>query len=87
LFSISSRRPARILRLLGGTPKAQPLDRQLPEPPASTMLAPTLLCRRSAWTSTLTAGLELAKPGEVALTQEGVFSTLHVSPGRRTLAD
>jgi len=58
----------------------------MPEPPASTMPAPTLLCRRSAWTSTLTAGLELAKPGEVALTQ-GVFSTLHVSPGRRTLAD
>ena len=51
------------------------------------MLAPTLLCRRSAWTSTLTAGLELAKPGEVALTQEGVFSTLHVSPARMTLED
>ncbi len=44
------------------------------------MPAPTLLCRRSAWTSTLTAGLELAKPGEVALTQEGVFSTLLRQP-------
>jgi len=48
LFSISSRRPARMLRLLEGTPEGQPLDRQLPEPGASAMPAPTLLCRRSA---------------------------------------
>jgi len=47
-------------------PKKQPLDRQLPEPPASTMPTPTLLCRRSAWTSTLTTSQELAKQGEVA---------------------
>jgi len=47
-------------------PEGQPLDRKLPEPPASTMPAPTLLCRRSASTSTLTASQELAKQGEVA---------------------
>jgi hypothetical protein len=47
-------------------PKGQPLDRQLPEPPASTMPAPTLLCRRSAWTSILIASQELAKQGKVA---------------------
>ena len=47
-----------------------PLDQLLPEPPAATMPAPTLLCRRSAWTSTLTAGLELAKQGDVVLAQK-----------------
>ncbi len=55
-----------MLRLLEGTPEGQPLDRQVAEPPSSTMPAPTLLCRRSAWTSTLTASQELAKQGEVA---------------------
>jgi len=37
-----------MLRLLEGTPEGQPLDQLLPEPPAATMPAPTLLCRRSA---------------------------------------
>jgi len=59
-------RPVRILRLLEATPEGQSLDRQVAEPPPSTMPAPTLLCRRSAWTSTLTASQELAKQGEVA---------------------
>jgi len=59
-----------MLRLLEGTPEEQPLDRQLPEPGASAMPAPTLLCRRSARTSTLTAGLELAKQGDVVLAQK-----------------
>jgi len=37
-----------MLPLLEGTPEGQPLDRQLPEPGASAIPAPTLLCRRSA---------------------------------------
>jgi len=66
LFSISSRRPARMLWLLESTPEGQPFDQLLPEPRAATMPTPTLLCRRSAWTSTLTASQELADQGEVA---------------------
>ncbi len=37
-----------MLRLLEGTPEGQRLDQLLPEPGASAMPAPTLLCRHSA---------------------------------------
>ena len=40
------------------------------------------LRRRSAWTSTFVAGLELAKQGDVLLGQEAPFSAVHVAlPG------
>jgi hypothetical protein len=40
----------------------------------------TTLRLRSGWASTLIAGLELAKMGEVVLGQGGDFETIHVSP-------
>jgi len=40
-------------------------------------VSPDLLWR-SAWTSTFLAGLELAKQGDVALTQDGLFTPIHV---------
>jgi chromatin segregation and condensation protein Rec8/ScpA/Scc1 (kleisin family) len=35
--------------------------------------------RRSAWSSTFVASLELARLGEVALTQRDAFGPIHVS--------
>ncbi len=55
----------------------QPLDRFLPEEPGEAEPAdPSLLRRRSAWTSVFAASLELAKQGEVALAQDGNFKTI-----------
>ena len=39
---------------------------------------PAALRRRAGWTSTFLASLELAKQGDVALDQEGLFGPIHV---------
>ena len=70
---------ARILRRLAEAPDGCRLDTLLPEAADATGLA-TAAClrRRSAWSSTLVASLELAKQGEVGLGQGGDFSPIHV---------
>ena len=71
----------RILRLLADAPDGRPLDGLLPDAldVDATTVAQTGLRARSRWTSTFVAGLELAKQGDVALTQEEAFSSIHVS--------
>jgi segregation and condensation protein A len=64
----------RILLRLAAAPEGQTLDRLLP--PAS----PSVLRQRSAWASTFTASLELAKQGVVRLVQEGGFTPIQVTP-------
>lgn len=60
----------RILRLLEKTPDGGPLGRFLPPAPAE---ADTEVRRRSAWTTTFAASLDLAKQGELVLAQDGLF--------------
>jgi segregation and condensation protein A len=84
LYPVAEAR-ARILRLLDGTPEAQPLDRLLPElvddDEVETPAGPALR-RRAAWSSTLIASLELAKQGDLTLAQENLFTPIHVRPVR-----
>jgi segregation and condensation protein A len=71
---------ARILQRLSENPEGGPLDRFLPEMSEDAQSeACRKLRRRSAWSSTFVASLELAKQGEAALTQEEAFSAIHVS--------
>ena len=71
----------RIRRRLAETPGGAPLDRFLPEPPGTAENATRAnLRRRSAWSSTLVASLELAKQGEVELGQQEVFEPILVAP-------
>jgi segregation and condensation protein A len=85
LYSIPDAR-TRILRLLAETPEGHRLDELLPEAPdtgdsdgAEAETQPVLR-RRSAWTSTLIASLELARQGEVTLAQDDTFAPIQVSP-------
>ncbi len=57
------------------------LDRLLSEPPAATMPSQTLLRRCSAWTSALTAILELANQNDAGLAHEGALGIIHVHAG------
>ncbi|MBV8588722.1 MAG: hypothetical protein JO212_01410, partial [Acetobacteraceae bacterium] len=90
LYSVPDARE-RILRLLTDTPRALALGQLLPVPAAAPQ-APTtpgarstaavrnqVLLRRSAWSSTLIASLELAKQGVVGLRQERCFTPICVS--------
>jgi segregation and condensation protein A len=78
VYSLAAAR-ARILRRLADSPEGQPFERLLPPAPASAESAPpNALRQRSAWTSTLVASLELAKQGEVVLTQDGSFAPIQV---------
>jgi chromatin segregation and condensation protein Rec8/ScpA/Scc1 (kleisin family) len=71
---------ARIRQLLAAAPAGGTLDRFLPDPAAEAGDAPhQTLRRRSAWSSTLVASLELARHGEVHLAQDGVFTPIHLS--------
>ena len=63
-------------QLLAAAPAGGTLDRFLPDPPEQ---AGDALRRRSAWSSTLVASLELARQGEVHLAQDGVFAPIHLS--------
>jgi segregation and condensation protein A len=65
----------RILRLLEEAPEGGSLGRFLPEAAAE---ADTEMRRRSAWSSTFAASLELGKQGDVALTQDGLFMPIQV---------
>ncbi len=71
----------RILQLLADTPDGAPLAWFVPAASdnGATVAAPALR-QRSAWTSTFVASLELAKQGDVALRQVGVFSPIHLRP-------
>ncbi len=81
LHSVADAR-ARILRLLAAAGDGQPLGRLLPHAPAAQDTASrNEVMARSAWASTFTASLELAKQGEVTLDQDGRFAPIHVSKG------
>lgn len=67
---------ARILHRLTETPDGHPLDALLP---AADSVPGSRVRRRSAWSSTLIASLELARQGEVVLRQEADFQPIHVS--------
>ena len=72
----------RILRLLAESPDGQTLDRLLPERTGGAGGGTeTALKRRSAWTNTFVAGLELARQGEVSLAQEQGFTPIRVQKG------
>jgi len=43
-----------------------------------TIAIPAALRRGAGWTSTFLASLELAKQGDVALAQEGLFGPIHI---------
>ena len=76
LHSIADAR-LRILRLLAEAPDGRPLDELLPErAEAAAAQTQSVSKRRSAWTSTFVAGLELAKQGEIVLGQETLFSPI-----------
>jgi segregation and condensation protein A len=64
----------RILRLLAEAPDGGPLGRFLPQTAAEA----NALRRRSAWTTTFAASLELAKQGELVLAQDGLFLPIRV---------
>ena len=73
LYAVAEARD-RILRLLAAAPDGGSLERFLPDPPARPESeAREKLRRRSAWSSTFIAGLELAKQGDVVLGQGGDF--------------
>jgi len=70
----------RILRLLAAAPGEVSLEQLLPDPPelAEGEALPPLQ-RRSAWSSTFAASLELAKQGDVVVAQEGTFQPIHLT--------
>jgi len=87
LHSVGDAR-ARIFQLLRSSPQPQPLARLLPEPspgdstvPAHAGATPTprgALLRRSGWAGAFAASLELAKQGQVTLTQDEGFAPILV---------
>jgi segregation and condensation protein A len=70
----------RIMRRLAERPAGATLAQCLPEQPADAETRPVLR-RRSAWASTLVAGLELARQGDVALAQVAAYGPIHLSLG------
>jgi segregation and condensation protein A len=70
----------RILRLLAEAPGEVAFEMLLPDMPdlAEGETLPALQ-RRSAWSSTFVASLELAKQGDVVLAQEGTFQPIHLT--------
>lgn len=67
----------RIRRLLADAGEAMMLEAMLP---AAARAGPSDgMRRRSGWTSTFVASLELAKQGEVSLAQDGTFTTIRAS--------
>jgi len=78
LHSVQDAR-ARIRRRLAEQPKRHRLERLLPEDPAASG-PPVALRRRSAWSSTFVASLELAKQGEAVLDQTDFLGPIQVGP-------
>ena len=71
---------ARILRRLGTMPGGTTLDQLLPDLPAvNDPQSDRALRRRSAWSSTFAASLELAKQGDVVLGQAGTWTPIQVT--------
>lgn len=80
LYTVADARE-RILQLLTGAPDGLPLCRLLPEPEAASEGTPkSALRRRSGWSSTFVASLELARQGEVGLEQAATFQSILVTP-------
>ena len=79
---------ARILRLLDEIPDGTPLGRFLPAGPeaAGRGVAAPALRRRSAWSSTFVAGLELTRLGRLALQQTVSFGEIQVHAAARARA-
>ena len=70
----------RILRRLAESPAGATLGQCLPESPtAADGEAQAVLRRRSAWASTLVAGLELARQGDAVLAQAAAFDPIHLT--------
>jgi hypothetical protein len=70
----------RIRRRLAEAPEGISLDRLLPDPPRTEESEGWRKTRiRSGWASTLVAGLELAKMGDVVLGQGADFEPVHVA--------
>ena len=87
LHSISDAR-VRIMQVLGESPDGKSLNQLMPERVVgATGKAETVLRRRSAWTSTFVAGLELAKQGDIVLDQTEAFSSIYVSSAGSLLED
>jgi segregation and condensation protein A len=73
LYTVAEARE-RILQRLAEAPEGAPLEGLLPDPSARAERGTReTLRRRSAWASTLTAGLELARQGDVVLAQDAGF--------------
>jgi segregation and condensation protein A len=71
----------RIVAMLASLPDGAPLERFLPAINAGDDIsARGWLRRRAAWASTLLAGLELAREGDVVLIQEGAFMSIRLRP-------
>jgi segregation and condensation protein A len=79
LYAIAEAR-ARVLRRLAAAPEGATLGQLLPdaaEPAEGEPLG--TLRRRSAWSSTFVASLELAKQGAVVVAQEAPFQPIHLA--------
>ena len=76
LYSIAEAR-ARILHRLAASPDGLALGDLLPDETA--VEEKPAFRKHSAWSSTLIAGLELAKQGEVWLAQADPFAVIHIS--------
>jgi segregation and condensation protein A len=71
----------RILRQLAEMPEGGPLECFLPEMAGGAEAGGNFeLRRRSAWSGTLVASLELAKQGDVVLEQDAAFKPIQVGP-------
>jgi chromatin segregation and condensation protein Rec8/ScpA/Scc1 (kleisin family) len=71
----------RILQRLATASDGATLDQLLPAPPDKSEDEERRALRwRSAWVSTFSASLELAKQGEVVVEQEKGFQPIHVTP-------
>lgn len=83
-YSIAKARE-RILQRLAAARQAQTLDRLLPEDDGNAAKSQRLAQRRrrSAWSSTFVASLELAKQGVVVLTQEDFLMPVSVDEALR----
>ena len=79
LYAVAEARD-RILRLLAETPQGVRFEQLLPDADAvSEQTQRSGLRRRSAWSSTFIASLELARQGDVVLAQGRDFEPIHVA--------
>ncbi len=80
LYAVAAARD-RILRVLAETPEGVPFEQLLPNPNGESNPTPRAVWRRrSAWSSTFVASLELARQSAAVLEQETAFTPIHVRP-------